>query len=319
MRADRLIRIMTLLQRRGKTPAYVLARELGVARRTIYRDLDALTLAGVPVYSEGGPGGGVWLDEDYRVSLTGLKPDELSALFAGAGAGPLADLGLAGAAEGSLLKLYAALPSLQQGAVERFRERVYLDPVGWWPGESTGGDGLKLLQEACFAAVEVTLVYERNDGQVVTRTVQPMGLVAKGSVWYLVAGSAGGELRTYRVGRVQSVTVSAQAFARPAGFDLAEWWAAHSTAFVGGIPTYAYTLRVRSTRLRFVRLYVAGQVDVVDGGGEWVTVRIVTGEEAAAVMTVLGLGQDCEVVSPEGLKVAVRQTGGVSSWHGKIN
>src|SRR5262245_47693068 len=135
MRADRLLSIMMLLQNRGKTTAQTLAREMGVSRRTILRDIDALSFAGIPIYAEGGHGGGIALDENYRLSLTGLKEAEVRALFVSNDSRLLSDIGLGQAAESTLPKLFAMLPELHKQAVERIRQRVHIDPLWWWHEE----------------------------------------------------------------------------------------------------------------------------------------------------------------------------------------
>ena len=131
MRADRLLTLVLLLQTRGRQTAQTLAAELGVSRRTILRDVEALSLAGIPVYAEGGHGGGIALDERYRTTLTGLGESEIRSLFIASNTSLLADVGLAEAAERSLLKLTASLPERYQPSVEHIRQRIYIDPV-WW-------------------------------------------------------------------------------------------------------------------------------------------------------------------------------------------
>lgn len=131
MRADRLLSIMLILQAHGKTTTLALAEKLEVSRRTILRDIDALNVAGVPVHAESGHGGGVYLDEHYRVSLTGLKESEVRAIFVSTQTAPLQDVGLGQAVEDTLLKLFATLPSLHRQEVEWIQQRILLDPASW--------------------------------------------------------------------------------------------------------------------------------------------------------------------------------------------
>lgn len=310
MRADRLIRLMMVLNQRGRLTAQALARELEVSRRTIYRDLDALTIAGVPVYSEGGPGGGIWLDENYRVSLTGLNEGELQSLFIARAAGPLAELGLGQAMDDALLKLFAALPSLHHQQIERFRAGIYLDPGGWWPGDETSATYLQTLQMAVFQQLEVQMLYERNNGERLRRCVQPYGLVAKADAWYLVAAhSTEGEeaWRTYRLSRIVALTLGEESFERAAGFDLRQYWHAHAADFIRGVEIVECTLRVRATRLQFLRLYLSGgmTIEPVEADAEWLRVTIRVGEPEAAVMIATGLGADAEILAPDSLRVQV--------------
>ncbi len=234
MRADRLLKMMLLLNRHGKMSAQTLAQRLEVSRRTIYRDLDALATAGIPIYAEGGPGGGIWLDAAYQISLTGLSEAELTALFVSSEASPLADLGLAQASEASLLKLFAAMPVYHRQQIEQYRERIYLDPTGWWQNERLSVRLFPLLQEAVFNQQSVIITYKRNDGQVIHREVQPYGLVAKGNQWYLVAAHSDG-FRSYSVARIHETERTGRRFERQSDFELANHWQVQSDHFVQSV------------------------------------------------------------------------------------
>ena len=149
MRADRLVSMMLMLHAEGRLTASDLSERLEVSERTVYRDIDALGIAGVPVYTQSGVNGGIFLDEDYRISLTGLSQEQVFALFATPEAGPMADLGMKRAAEDSLLKLFAALPRQQRQDVEELRSRIYIDPHGWFH-EQTAQELLPALQQAIW-------------------------------------------------------------------------------------------------------------------------------------------------------------------------
>ena len=188
MRADRLLSILMYLQARGRMTAYELAEELEVSERTIYRDLEALHAAGVPVLAERGPGGGCQLPEEYKVSLTGLTENEVRGLFLSPVSGPLADLGMGKALEAAMLKLSAALPSTHRRDVERMRQRVLVDTAQWFrPSEPV--PYLPLLQEAVWQDRTLRFTYRRADGVHVKRTLDPYALVAKSSIWYLVGAA----------------------------------------------------------------------------------------------------------------------------------
>jgi predicted DNA-binding transcriptional regulator YafY len=305
MRADRLLSIMLILQAQGKTTTQALAEALEVSRRTILRDIEALSIAGVPVYAEAGHGGGVSLDEHYRVSLTGLKEAEVRALFVSSRPGPLRDVGLGQAAEATLLKLFAALPALHRKEAERMRQRIHLDPAWWWQR----GDALpylETLKAAVFDDCHIQVRYERGDGEVNERILEPYSLVAKASVWYLVA-RRNSELRTYRVSRFVAVDVLDTHFERDEAFDLAEYWHTHTSAFVADMPYFAFTLRVSAVRLQFLRLYTSERYTIRDTTPEdamlTVDVRLSSLEEAR--MLVLGLGTDAEIIEPDSLREAV--------------
>jgi len=262
MRADRLLAILLLLQTKGRTTAKELSRRLEVSERTIYRDLDALSAAGVPVYAERGPGGGCALLEGYQTRLTGLTEVEIQALSMFRAPAPLADLGISKDLERALIKLSAALPSVQRRSAEEVRERVHLDTAMWFrPKEPT--PHLGTLQGALWQNRKLRLRYGRAGGRVAERLFEPLGLVAKVGIWYLVGrrvvdGVA--EMRVYRVSRVLEATLTDETFERPEGFDLAEYWRAWCEAFEG------------SRTLTRVEVRVAPGADGALGEvlGEWV-------------------------------------------------
>ena len=241
MRADRLLSILLLLQTHRRMTAGDLARRLEVSERTIYRDMDALSAAGVPVYMARGIGGGCVLPEGYRTDLTGLSEAEIQSLFLATPARLLADLGLRQAAEGALIKLLAALPSISRRDAEYARQRIHVDSAGW----HRAGDvvaSLSTLQEAIWRERTVRFTYQRSDGASAERLADPLGLVAKGRTWYLVAATDG-DIRTYRVSRVRDACVTDAPCMRPEGFDLAAYWEQSSTDFVAALPRYPVTLR----------------------------------------------------------------------------
>jgi predicted DNA-binding transcriptional regulator YafY len=204
MRADRLLSILLLLQAHQRMTARDLAQRLEVSERTILRDMSALGSAGIPVRAERGVGGGWMLLDSYRTTLTGLKEVEIQALFLTRPQRLLADLGLDKAAEVGLLKLLAALPSASRRGAQDISQRIHVDVGGWRRAEEATPQ-LPILQEAVWQERRLRMVYQRGDESVVERVVDPLGLVAKGSVWYLVAGVEG-EPRSYRVSRVQQAS-----------------------------------------------------------------------------------------------------------------
>ncbi|MEZ4671117.1 MAG: YafY family protein [Anaerolineae bacterium] len=305
MRADRLLTMLLMLQRRGKMTAEMLAQELAVSRRTVLRDVEALSLSGVPIYAEGGHGGGIALDEKYRTSLTGLQEAEVRSLFVTDNARLLGDVGLGAAAESSLHKLFAALPSLHQPSVDYIRQRIYIDPLWWWH-ETQALPFWEELQRAVYEDRCIEVQYEHRDGHLVERTLEPFSLVAKSSLWYVVA-RRDGHLRTYRVSRFHAVRVLERHFERPADFDLAHYWQEHVGEFAAGMAEYGFTLCVRASRLKFAQWLTPGRNavlgEVEDG---WLTVRFHLESKELAKMLVFGLGEQARVIEPEELREAVR-------------
>jgi len=306
MRADRLLSIMLRLQAHRRMTARELAEQFEVSQRTIYRDMEALSAAGVPVIAERGIGGGWALLEGYRTKLTGLNQAEIQALFLAKPFRLLADLGLSKASEAAFTKLLVALPAMYRRDAEYVRERIHVDGAGWRQLEENV-PFLSTLQEAIWQERKLQLTYHRSDGEAVERLVDPLGLVAKRSVWYLVA-AVEGEMRTYRVSRVQSATITDQPFVRPQAFDLGEYWEESKARLAEGIPRYPVTVRVDPAILP--RLRNAGrwsrieQIDPLDSEG-WNKVVIRFDLEEDACEYVLSFGPQIEVLEPQALRQKV--------------
>lgn len=312
MRADRLLSLMLLLQARGRMTAQELAEKLEVSERTVYRDLSALGMAGIPVTAERGPGGGCALMEGYRTNLTGLTEAEVDMLFMSGAASPLKDLGLAPAMEAALLKLLAALPKQRRGEAERARQRLHVDAAGWGrPGDAV--PHLRALQEAVWQDRRVRMVYRpegRDEGE---RVVEPLGLVFKVNIWYLVARS-GGEPRVFRVSRVADVQPLEETFERPADFDLATYWAESCALFEASWHRYAAILRVSPELAPSLPVHFSDgtytpieKADPPDADG-WRTLTFAFDSFEAARTRVLGLGTLVEVIAPDELRAGVVET-----------
>ena len=308
MRADRLLSIILLLQVRGRMTAQRLAEELGVSRRTILRDVEALSLAGVPVYTEGGHGGGIALDENYRTTLTGLQDREVRALFVANHAQVLDEVGLGEAAQSTLLKLLAVLPASQQPSVDHIRQRLLIDSAWWWR-DAQPPPFWDQLQQAVYDDRCIQAVYERPNRETIERVLEPYSLIAKSSLWYLLAQHQG-ELHTYRVARFQRITLLDKHFQRRQDFDLTTYWPTHLQEFKETVSEYRFTLRVQPDRLSFIRRLVPGryQVDEAPDIEGWLTVRFDLESMDFARMLVFGLGRQAEIVEPPELKEAVLNT-----------
>lgn len=311
MRADRLFSIVLLLQSHRQLTARDLAGRLEVSARTIHRDMEALSGAGIPVVAERGTGGGWSLLGEYRTNLTGLNEAEIQSLFVSKPPRLLADLNLEKAAEGAFLKLLAALPSVYRRGAEHARQRIYVDVTGWNRAEEAV-PLLHALQEAIWQERRVRLLYGRGGcdaGAALARTVDPLGLVAKGSVWYFVAGTEGGaEVRSYRVSRVEGVELLDEPCVRPPDFDLAAFWEKSSAQFRAHLP--AYRARVRVRREIVARLPYAGRFARIEGTGEpdadgWVEVSLRFDVEEMACEYALGFGTQLEVLEPAALRERV--------------
>jgi len=241
MRATRLVSLLLLLQTRGQLTATELAERLEVSVRTVHRDMESLSAAGVPVEAVRGPAGGYRLAGGYRTRLTGLTADEAEALFAAGMPGPAAELGLGGELAAARLKLLAALPAELQERASRAARLFHLDTRGWFRAEDAVPH-LPALSAAVWRGHRARIRY-REGRLVVQRTIDPLGLVLKGGVWYLIAHRSVG-MRVYRVSRVAGVRQLEEDFERPSGFELAEFWEEWSRAFEQSRPRVEVTVRV---------------------------------------------------------------------------
>jgi predicted DNA-binding transcriptional regulator YafY len=303
MRADRLLSILLLLQVHRRVTARELAARLEVSPRTIHRDMEALGMAGVPVVAERGSHGGWSLVEEYRTNLTGLNKDEAQALFLIQPSRMLADLGFDKASDAALIKLLAALPAAHRIDAEYARQRIHIDPSGWHRADEAVA-ALPVIQQAIWQGRRLRFIYKGGPCADAERVVDPLGLVAKGSAWYLVA-AVEGTPRSYRVSRVAEATLSDEPCARPKGFDLAAFWAASTASFRASLPRYQATLRVAPEVLprlsyagRFARIEQTGEPD----GDGWAEVRLRFDVEEMAIEYALSFGARVEVIAPPGLR-----------------
>jgi predicted DNA-binding transcriptional regulator YafY len=334
VRASRLLSMLLLLQTRGQLTAPQLAEALGVSVRTVYRDIEALSLAGVPVYAERGPAGGYQLLEGYRTRLTGLTGDEADSLFLAGIPGPAAQLGLGALLAAAQLKVLAALPPELRTRAARVRERFYLDAPAWFQ-ETEQTPFLEQVADAVWNQRRVRMRYQRWKGEV-TRTVEPLGLVLKAGVWYLMAraldardaGEAtdatnahesdsadldqGRGYRIYRISRVQTVDVHPERFERPPDFEVADFWQAASRRFESTVYHAVAVVRLAPRALRRLPALLGPAVmpAVLDSVGTpdaygWVQVTLpIDSLESLgdAVELLLRLGSEAEAIEPPELR-----------------
>jgi predicted DNA-binding transcriptional regulator YafY len=303
MRADRLLTELMLLQTRGRMTARELAVELEVSERTIYRDVDALAASGVPVFAERGPGGGCALLDSYRTTLTGLKPDEIRALFMLNIPAPLARLGVSDELRAALLKLTAALPASKRGESERARRRILLDSVPWSPAREPLPD-LQLIHRAVWEDRRLIVRYRRLFDATFERVIEPYGLVAKTDLWYLVA-NAGGRVFVLPLADILAVRLTEEHFERPPHFDLAAFWAPHCAEVERDQFSFPVTVRVSSPLVPHLRRIFGARlcepVPAADSNGPNV-VHLAFESLHAARDRLLDLGSAVQVLEPEPLR-----------------
>jgi len=308
MRSSRLLAIQLHLQAHGQATAEALAREFEVSVRTIYRDIERLGAAGVPVYAALGPGGGFRLVDGYRTRLTGLTPAEAEALYM-IGLPDAADaLGLGDAAADARGKMLAALPEARTAVAGRLRERFHLDTAAWYSGESPPPE-LPTLARAVLDQRWLEMTYDSWTGVREWR-VQPLGLVLKAGDWYLVAFGHG-KARTFKVANLRRLLVTEAGFERPADFALDAYWTASLARFEAdlrpGIADLQLTAvgRDRLARMgRYAREAVDAATPLDDAGWSRVALPIEHVEQAALLL--LGLGPEVRVDAPEALRKRLR-------------
>ncbi|WP_127575887.1 helix-turn-helix transcriptional regulator [Paenibacillus barengoltzii] len=303
MRADRLLNLLLLLQNRGKMSSRQLAELLEVSERTIVRDIEALSAAGIPVYAERGSRGGWVLADSYRTNLTGMRPEEIVSLLLANHNELLKDLGIQGDFQAAYQKLLAAAPAPIRQDAELIRERLHIDGAGWHASEEAF-PWLSAVQEAVWAQRKLRIRYRKEEG-ITERIIHPLGLVAKRNVWYVAAEQEpDGELRTFRISRLEEASLLDETFMRPEGFDLAAYWEQSTARFKSELPRYV--ARVRTTeagldRLRKERFIKVLQVENSDNQGQILAeVDLQTLDWACGV--ILRIGRDAEVLEPQELR-----------------
>ncbi len=314
MRADRLLSLLMLLQARGRMTAQELARELEVSERTIYRDINALSASGVPVYAEPGPGGGCALLDDYRTNLTGLTADEARALFMLNIPASLDQLGVTQELKAALLKLSAALPEARRRDEERIRQRVYLDSLPWFQG----GDAAphrpaiyRAVWDDRMVAITLRLQFGAFLQTQIEQVIAPYGLVAKAGAWHIVA-ARDEQLRVYRAADVIAARLLDETFTRRANFDLADFWQDWCDGVEQSRPRYDVTLRLAPHFVPQARHYLgegvraaidAKRATLDEQGRVRIVVQFESLEEARS--RCLSLGYAVEVLEPEALRQSI--------------
>lgn len=313
MRASRLVTLLFTLQRLRTATAAELARELEVSERTVYRDIAALTEAGVPIWTEQGRGGGIRLVEGWRTRLDGLTAQEAAALFAVGAPQVMAELGMSTALAGAQAKLLATLPEGLREHARMVAERFHLDAPGWFhtPQHVTQ---LAVVAAAVWDQARLQIRYRRGE-QHVERVVDPLGVVLKAGTWYLAAG-VDDTVRTYRVDRIAAAEPTGAHFVRPVEFDLVNWWADAAKRFEATMLRDSVRLRIGPRGLRLLpgvtdveaalrAVATAGPPDA-DGRRE-VELEVENLRVAAGQLT--GLGGEVEALHPPELRAALRAAG----------
>jgi predicted DNA-binding transcriptional regulator YafY len=311
MRASRLLSVMMLLQARGRISAQALADELEVSVRTVYRDVDHLSAAGVPVTATRGAAGGFELLDGWRTRLTGLTPHEAQAMFLAGAPGAAEQLGFGEAAESAQLKLLAALPPPWQADARKVGSRLHLDPVGWYRSADRA-EHLDAVAQAVWTDRRLRIRYESWKG-VSDRVIEPLGLVQKAGAWYVVART-NKQMRTFRLSGIQRLEARPGKFARPRNFDLAKHWAASIERFEAGLYRGTAVLRITARGLQRLKGWSAAVAEAADrtqtiaDADGWSEVTIPIESIDYAALELLRLGSEAEVLKPIELRKLIAST-----------
>jgi predicted DNA-binding transcriptional regulator YafY len=308
MRASRLLSILMLLQTRGRMSAPALAAELEVSQRTILRDIDHLSAAGVPIWSDRGREGGFQLREGWSTNLTGLTEDEAQALFLAGLPSAAAELGLGTASASARLKMLASLPEALRGNAEQVNARLHFDPIDWFRA-AVPTDSLQAMAYCVWHQRIAAIEYESWKGRK-KRVVKPLGLILKAGIWYTAAlADESKEPRIYRLSNIHTLTITEQTFRRPKRFDLAEFWKQATQRFETEIYQDTATVLVTPQGMkRLMELSAAvGEAakntasnDTIKKGWTKVIIPIESIDYASGQM--LSMGADVEVLEPLALR-----------------
>jgi predicted DNA-binding transcriptional regulator YafY len=300
MRSSRLLAILILLQLRGRVTAHALAEEFEVSVRTIYRDMDALSAGGVPLYGDKGPGGGFQLLDGYRTKLTGLDRDEASAMLMAGMPGPAAALGIGEAAGRARNKLLAALPETSAARAGLLGERFHLDVSDWYQ-LTEPLPALAPLATAVFESRRIMFTYD-SWTQTKNWLVDPLGLVLKGGEWYVVA-EADAKRLTFKVSNIVGLAVLMENFERPARFELGLWWAESLARFEAELRPEIAKLRVSPAGLKRIAALGSFAARAVAQAGPpdrrgWRSLGLPIESGDHSALALLGCGPEFEVISP---------------------
>jgi predicted DNA-binding transcriptional regulator YafY len=315
MRADRLLSMLMLLQTRGRMTAGELAKELEVSERTVYRDINALSYSGVPVYAERGPGGGIAIIESYRSDLTGLNKDEVRALFMLSIPPALTELGLDQKLRAAMLKLSAALPATLRGDEQGVRQRIHIDPTPWeQKPAATSASFLHRVHQAVWEMQVLEIQYRpqfRPEMSPIISQINPYGLVSKAGDWHLVARRQD-HLIVLAVSRFEAVEFLSEKFERPEDFDLGKFWGNWCQGMSDNRPRYPVVVRVSPEILPNLPYYFGGQIRApISPAGQpdeigWVTLEIQFEYHEQARWQLLRLGGWVEVLEPSALRYSIQ-------------
>ncbi len=301
MKAERLIKILILLQHGETTSTRTLAGELEVSERTIHRDMESLSVAGIPVFSERGKAGGWRLIDEWKNKLSWLTEKEIISLFLPASEKVLSDLNLNISTDEIKQKLLLSVPNHVRQNAANLWERIYID-TDTWHGSQQIIKSMETIQQAVMENKKVTMEYKKANNEMKTYIINPLGLVLKGSTWYLIAINSRNSYRNFRLSRIINFTVLEGSFTRPEGFILAQYWKESKKEFIQNLP--AYQVEVEVSRQIINRIMFTGRFvrhlheSPKQPNSEWVQLSLEFPTEEEAINFILGFGNQIRVDSP---------------------
>jgi len=308
------VALLLHLQREGRATAGQLATLLEVSERTIYRDISALQAAGVPLWTETGPRGGVRLVEGWRTDLDGLTADEAGSLFLSGAPGAASELGLGTVLVAAQTKVLSTLPPELRARADRVRARFLLDAPDWFH-HAPETEHLAAVADSVWSGRRLDVRYRRSDREV-RRRLDPLGIVCKAGAWYLVAGTTSGDIRTYRVDRITAATIRDDRSDRPDDFDLSSFWAASSAAFNRSMLRDRVRLRVGPRAIGNLRYVTDEQAarEAVDAASEpdadgWREIDLAVESVRVAAHQLVALGGEVEALDPPELRALLAEVG----------
>lgn len=312
MKASRLLSILMLLQSHGRLSATALAQALEVSGRTILRDVDQLSAAGVPIWAERGREGGFRLRPGWSTQLTGMTEPEAAALLLAGLPGPATELGLGQAALSARLKLVASLPAPLREQAAQVADRLHIDPVDWYRAPDTPTQ-LRQVAEAVWRSRRIRVRYA-SWRKTSWRELEPLGLVLKAGAWYLAAREAGQrDVRTYRLASIRELSPGSGSFRRPARFDLAGYWREASARFEAELRPLQARVRVSALALRWLvhaRSRFVEEPEATCERAGWHLVQLALESLEQGARQILGFGGEAEVVEPAALRTRVADLAG---------
>jgi predicted DNA-binding transcriptional regulator YafY len=305
MRASRLLSILSDLDAHGLVTAAELSRKCEVSIRTIYRDIEALSAAGIPVYSERGSDGGYRMVDGYRMQLNALSPREADTLFMLGLSGPASALGLGAAMVAAQNKLLSAMPPHLRASAEQMRARFHLDAPAWF-AQGEQPELLPIVAKAVWTQTAIRIRYQswRSEKQ---RVVEPLGLVIKSGAWYMVANINGGAC-TYRISRLLELTELELRFERPAKFDLAAYWSDATKRLEEDLHRNQAIIRLSPTGLQMMEMLTspfvvaATKIEEKPDSAGWHQACMPVGSIRQACSELLQFGAELEVLEPPELR-----------------